>query len=140
MAELKTKVTSASVTDFLNTIEDEQKRADSFALLKIFEEVTGEKPKMWGDAIIGFGQYHYKSERSKQEGDWPLTGFSPRKNALTIYAVSYEEEREKILKHLGKHTSSKGCVYIKKLSDVDENVLRKVIKHCVEVMKKMYNV
>lgn len=138
MAELKTKVTTASVTDFLNTIEDEQKRKDSFALVKIFEEVTGEKPKMWGESIVGFGQYHYKSERSKQEGDWPLTGFSPRKNALTIYAVSYEEGREKLLKNLGKHTSSKGCVYIKKLDDVDEKVLREIIKHCADTMKKMF--
>jgi hypothetical protein len=138
MAELKTKVNAASVTDFLNTVEDEQKRKDSFALLKIFEEVTGEKPKMWGDSIVGFGQYHYKSERSKQEGDWPLTGFSPRKNALTLYAVSYEEGREKLLENLGKHTSSKGCIYIKKLSDVDEDVLRDVIKHCAEVIKKLY--
>jgi hypothetical protein len=138
MAELKTKVTEASVKDFLNKVEPETKKTDSFALLRIFEEVTGEKAKMWGTAIVGFGQYHYKSERSSQEGDWPRTGFSPRKASLTLYLMLGLTGTEDLLAKLGKHKTSKGCLYINKLSDVDESILKKIIKHNLDEMEKQY--
>jgi hypothetical protein len=136
MAELKTKVNNASVKDFLNAVPDEQKRKDSFKLLAWYEAITGEKAKMWGTSIVGFGLYHYKSERSSQEGDWPLGGFSPRKQALTLYIMSGTEVQEPMLKKLGKHSKSKGCLYIKKLADVDEAVLKKIIKDAYETAKK----
>jgi hypothetical protein len=139
MAEPKTKPTNASVTDFLNTVPDEKKRSDSFKLLKLFEDVTGEKAKMWGPSIVGFGIWHYKSEKSSQEGDWPLTGFSPRKQALTLYVMASSKQQEKLWANLGKHTKSKACLYIKRLSDVDIKVLGKVIKNCYETSKKQYN-
>lgn len=136
MAELKTKVNDASVTDFINSVEDEQKRKDAFELLKMFESVTKEKPKMWGTSIIGFGQYHYKSERSSQEGDWPLVGFSPRKQNLTLYVMPSFGNLDDLLKKLGKHTVSKGCLYIKRLSDVDIEVLRNIVKESFEESKR----
>lgn len=138
MSELKTKVTNASVTDFLNSVPDEGKRNDSFRLLKLFEEITAEKAKLWGTSIVGFGKYHYKSERSSQEGDWPLTGFSPRKQNLTLYIMSGFEGMEKLLKNLGKHKTSVGCLYLKRLADVDEIVLTDLIKKSYEAMKKQY--
>ncbi|MFA6024777.1 MAG: DUF1801 domain-containing protein [Candidatus Gracilibacteria bacterium] len=128
MAELKTQKTTASVSAFLNTIEDEEKRKDCQELVKIFEEVTKEKPAMWGSSIVGFGSYHYKSERSKQEGDWPLTGFSPRKQNLTLYIMSGFKGREKLLEKIGKHKISGGsCLYIKRLSDINLAVLKELI-------------
>lgn|SRR5690606_26848808 len=136
MAELKTKVNDASVTDFINSVEDEQKRKDAFELLKMFESITKEKPKMWGTSIIGFGQYHYKSERSSQEGDWPLVGFSPRKQNLTLYVMPSFGNLDDLLKKLGKHTVSKGCLYIKRLSDVDIEVLRNIVKESFEESKR----
>lgn len=139
MTELKTKVTTASVKDFLDKVEPETKREDSFKLLKIFEEVSGEKAKMWGSAIVGFGVYHYKSERSSQEGDWPRTGFSPRKQNLTLYVMlGLGKDNRPLLDKLGKHKESKGCLYINKLSDVDEGVLKKIIKHNLDEMEKQY--
>lgn len=139
MAELKTKVNDASVNDFLNAVADETKRKDSFTLLKIFEEITNEKAKMWGSSIVGFGQYHYKSERSSQEGDWPLVGFSPRKAALTLYLMLGLIKRdEDLFGKLGKHKTSAGCLYINKLSDVDESVLKKLIEKSFTEVKKKY--
>lgn len=138
MAEIKTKVTTASVTSFIKEVEDPEKRKDSLALLKIFKEVTGEKPRMWGSAIIGFGQYHYSSERSTQKGDWPLTGFSPRKQNLTLYIMPGFKNYGTLLKDLGKHKTSVGCLYIKKLSDINEKVLTKLIKQSFVDMKKKY--
>ena len=139
MAELKTKVTKASVTAFIKTVPDERKQKDSLALLKLFTTITGEKPKIWGTAIIGFGQYHYKSERSTQEGDWPLTGFSPRKQNLTIYIMLGLKEYGALLKKLGKHKISGGsCLYINKLDDVDLKVLSQIIKKSYVAMKKKY--
>ncbi len=139
MAELKTKVTKISPTAFIKTVQDEEKQKDSLALLKIFGEATGEKPKMWGTAIIGFGQYHYKSERSTQEGDWPITGFSPRKQNLTVYIMPGFKAYGDILKKLGKHTISGGsCVYIKRLSDINTKVLAQLIKKSFRDMKKKY--
>lgn len=138
MAELKTKVTKASATAFLKGVQDSEKRKDSLALLKIFQEVTGEKSKMWGSAIVGFGKYHYESQRSAQRGDWPLTGFSPRKQNLTIYVMPGFKDYGALLKDLGKYKKSVGCLYIKRLSDVDTKVLAKLIKRSFVDMKKKY--
>jgi len=137
MAELKTKENNASVKDFINSIKDEQKIKDSFQLLKIFTQVTGEKPKMWGSSIIGFGKYHYKSARSSQEGDWPLTGFSPRKQALTLYIMAGFKGHEKLLEKLGKYKLSSGsCMYINKLEDVDLELLKRLIKESYKSFKE----
>lgn len=135
MSELKTKATSQSVTAFLNIIEPEEKRVDGLALLKMFQKVTGEKAVMWGSSIVGFGMYHYKSERSTQEGDWPLVGFSPRKQNLTLYIMHGNEQSQTLLKKLGKHKASGGCLYIKKLADVDHIVLASLIKKSFQYMK-----
>lgn len=136
MAELKTKPTDQNPKDFLNSVEPEQKKTDVFTLLELFQKVTGEKPVMWGASIIGFGQYHYKSERSTQEGDWPLVGFSPRKQNLTLYIKVDNNENKTLLTKLGKHKSSVSCVYINKLADVDQSVLTALIKNAYEHMKK----
>ena len=133
MAELKTKLNDASVTDFLNKIEDKEKRADSFEILKLMKQVTKLEPKMWGSSIIGFGSYHYKYA-SGREGDWMLTGFSPRKQNLTIYIMSGFDRYDELLKKLGKHSIGKGCLYIKRLSDVDKKVLKKLITQSVKAM------
>jgi hypothetical protein len=138
MAELKTKVNNASVTDFINKVPEKTKRDDSLALLKIFQNVTGQKPKMWGTSIVGFGQYHYKSERSAQEGDWPLTGFSPRKQNLTLYIMLGLANYGDLLKKLGKHKTSVGCLYINKLSDVNVKVLEQLVKKSYKAAKKKY--
>lgn len=139
MAELKTQKTGANVTEFLNRVEDEQKRKDSHELVKIFTEITGEKATMWGTAIIGFGSYHYKSERSKQEGDWPRTGFSPRKQNITIYIMNGFGDQEKLLKKIGKHKISGGsCLYIKHLSDIDIEVLKELIINSLKYMEERY--
>lgn len=138
MAEIKTKVNDASVIDFINSVEDEQKRKDSLQLLSIFEELTGETAKMWGTSIIGFGKYHYKSERSCQEGDWPLTGFSPRKQNLTLYVMPGLGVIDEQLMRLGKHTTSKGCLYIKRLADINLNVLREIIKASFDDARSRY--
>jgi hypothetical protein len=115
MAELKTKKTEADVAEFINTFADtEQKRKDSFELLKIMRGFTGFEPKMWGQSIIGFGQYHYKSERSSQQGDWPLVGFSPRKAAISLYVYTGAPEHEHLLKDLGKFKKGAACIYVKK--------------------------
>jgi hypothetical protein len=139
MAEIKTKVNDASVKDFINSVADDVKQEDSLKLLEIFEEITGEKPKMWGTSIIGFGQYHYKSEKSSQEGDWMLTGFSPRKTSLTLYIISGFEGTEELLAKLGKHKTSVGCLYINKLSDIDEEILKEIIKKSYVHMKKIHS-
>lgn len=136
MSTIKTVVNNDSVADFINSVPDEIKKKDSFALLELFARITGEKPKMWGPSIIGFGQYHYKSEKSKQEGDWPLTGFSPRKQNLTIYIMPGFDDYSDLLTNLGKHKTSKGCLYINKLADVDQKVLEKLIKQSYLAMKE----
>lgn len=140
MAEIKTKVTKASVLDFINKVPDQKKRKDTLALLALFKDVTGEKPQMWGPSIIGFGTYHYKSERSAQEGDWMLTGFSPRKQNLTLYIMSGISENKDLLEKLGKHKTSVGCLYINKLEDVDLLILKKIIKKSFDSMKKEHKV
>ena len=139
MAELKTKKNKASVTEFIKSIQDDQKRKDCKALLKIFREATGKRPAMWGTSIVGYGSYHYKSDRSSQEGDWPLTGFSPRKQNLTIYIMPGFKSYTSLLKKIGKHKISGGsCLYIKKLEDIDIAVLTTLIKKSVAEMKKTY--
>lgn len=130
MGEIKTKVNDDNVTDFIESVDNETRRKDGFVLLELFTKVTGESAKMWGTSIIGFGQYHYKSERSSQEGDWPLVAFSPRKQNLTLYVISpgFGDYYTDLLDKLGKHKKSVGCVYINKLADVDMDVLEKLIK------------
>lgn len=137
MAEIKTKVTDASVEDFINSVENETRRNDGFELLKIYKRVTGLEPKMWGPSIVGFGVYHYKSERSSQEGDWPLAAFSPRKQNLTLYV--YPRNHPELLKELGKHTTSVGCLYINKLADVDLKVLEKLVAASYALAQKQAN-
>lgn len=133
MAELKTKQNDENVHDFINAFADnEQKKKDSFEILKLMQEVTGFKPKMWGSSIIGFGQYHYKSERSSQEGDWMLVGFSPRKAAISLYVYSDSPGQEELLKELGKYNMGKSCIYVKKLSDINQETLKKLIKSTME--------
>ncbi len=138
MSTLKTVANDGSVEDFLQTVPDEVKRNDSFTLLELFSKITGEKAKMWGSSMIGFGQYHYKSERSKQEGDWPLTGFSPRKQNLTLYIMPGFDNYQELLKDLGKHKTSVGCLYINKLSDVDMSVLQEIIQQSYKDMRKQH--
>jgi hypothetical protein len=138
MAELKTKPTKASVTEYLNAIEDEQKRKDSKQLAKLMKEVTGFKPVMWGPGIIGYGSYHYKSDRSKQEGDWMLTGFSPRVQNMTVYVMPGFERYESLMKKLGKYKTGKSCLYFKKLSDIDQDVLKDLVKESVAYMQKTF--
>jgi len=139
MSELKTKATDQDPREFLETIQPEQKREDSLALLSIFEKVTKEKPVMWGTSIIGFGKYHYKSERSSQEGDWPLVGFSPRKQNLTLYLMSGIQKDSELMEKLGKHKKSVACLYINKLADVDLEILTQLIKNSYQEMKRLYS-
>lgn len=138
MGTIKTVVNDASVEDFINSVNDEAKKADAFKLLEIYSAITKEKPKMWGASIIGFGQYHYKSERSSQEGDWPLTGFSPRKQNLTLYVMPGFADYGELLDKLGKHKTSVGCLYINKLSDVDLDVLKRLVKQSYVDMKEKH--
>lgn len=140
MAELKTKVSNSSVSEFIDSVEDQKKKDDCFALLKLFQKITGENAKMWGSSIIGFGSYHYKSERSTQEGYWPITGFSPRKQNLTIYIMPGFKNFKNELEKLGKFKTSVSCLYIKKLEDIDLKILEKIIKGSVIEMKKKYKV
>jgi hypothetical protein len=134
MAEAKTKPTNHSVEEFLNKIPEPERRADCFAVAKMLEEITGEKPKMWGPSIVGFGSYHYKYA-SGREGDWPMTGFSPRKKDLTLYLMMGFEKHGELMEKLGKHSSSKSCLYIKRLSDVHVPTLKKLIKVSLKDLK-----
>src|SRR4030066_208986 len=139
MAEIKTKQTNADVHEFINSFSDtEQKRKDSFELLKLMQKFTGYEPKMWGPSIIGFGSYHYKSERSRQEGDWPLVGFSPRKAAISLYVYTGAKEHEYLLKDLGKFSMGKACIYVKKLSDINQDALRQMMKATIEYLRSKY--
>jgi len=134
--EIKTKVNDASVEGFLNSVTDEQKRKDSFEILRLMENVTKETPKMWGSSIVGFGSYHYKGAGGR-EGDWMLTGFSPRKANLTLYILGGFDSSLDLLKKLGKHKTSVGCLYINKLDDVDKEVLKELVAESVKTMKKL---
>ncbi|MCH7947711.1 MAG: DUF1801 domain-containing protein [candidate division Zixibacteria bacterium] len=137
MAELKTNETKLSVTKFIGKVEDDQKCQDSQAILKLMKQVTKEEPKMWGGSMVGFGRFHYKSD-SGREGDWFLTGFSPRKQNLTIYIMPGFDKYDSLMKKLGKHKTGKSCLYISKLEDVDTKVLKELIKQSFQYMKKKY--
>lgn len=137
MAENKTKQNDQSVTKFISKVEDPQKRADSQAIIKLMKQVTREEPKMWGGSMVGFGRYHYKYD-SGREGDWFITGFSPRKQNLTLYIMPGFDKYESLMEQLGKHKTGKGCLYIKKLEDVDKKVLKELINQSFQYMKK-YN-
>ena len=135
MSELKTQKNDASVEAFLNTIADERKRKDSFTILELMKEITGEAPAMWGTSIVGFGSYHYKYA-SGREGDWMITGFSPRKQNLTLYIMGGFEQYDELLSQLGKHSTGKSCLYLKKLDDIHLDVLRELVQRSVKHMAK----
>jgi len=137
MTKLKTTPNDSDVHQFLNAVEDEQKRSDSFTILELMQNSIGEAPKMWGNSIIGFGSYHYKYE-SGREGDWFLTGFSPRKTSLSLYIMAGFDRYEELMSNLGKYKTGKSCLYVKKLDDVDETVLRELIEASVEHMRQKY--
>lgn len=139
MAELKTKKTDADVHGFIETFADtDQKRRDSFELLQLMQDFTGYAPKMWGPTMIGFGEYHYKSERSRQEGDWPLVGFSPRKAAISLYVYSGCAGQEDLLRELGKFKMGKGCIYVKKLSDINTGVLKELMGSTIQHLQEKH--
>jgi hypothetical protein len=139
MSTIKTKPTDVSVEDFINSFADtEQKRKDSFELSKIMSDFTGFEPKMWGPSIIGFGCYHYKSDRSKQEGDWPLVGFSPRKAAISLYVYMGTKEQAYLLENLGKFKMGKACIYVKKLSDINIEVLKVLMGETIKHLQTKY--
>ena len=131
MAELKTKKTEQDVEDFLNSVEHDKRREDSFTVMELMKEVTGEAPKMWGSSIIGFGDYHYKYE-SGRENDWFLTGFSPRKNALTLYITGGFDNYGNLLGDLGKFKTGKSCIYVNKIEDINLDTLRQLVAQSVE--------
>jgi len=134
MAELKTKKNEASVEKFLGSIAESKKRNDCYSILDLMKNATNEEPKMWGSSIVGFGDYHYKYE-SGREGDYFVTGFSPRKQNLTLYFMSGFGERNELLKKLGKFKTGKGCLYINKLEDVNMKVLKELITKSVKRLK-----
>ena len=137
MSDLQTTPNELSVDDFIDAIESEQKRDDSRALLKIMKEITGDAPTMWGTSIIGFGKYHFRYE-SGREGDWMVAGFSPRKQNLTIYMMGGFENQSDLLTKIGKVKSSVGCLYVKKLVDIDLQILKEMIQLSVDTVKKKY--
>jgi hypothetical protein len=134
MAKTKTHETTVKVSDFLDLIADEKRRKDGYELLEIMQSQTGMEPKMWGPSIIGFGIYYYKYE-SGHSGDAPLVAFSPRKDSIVLYAGMEPDKREDMFQRLGKYKSSKGCIYIKKLSDVNLDVVREIIDESVKVSR-----
>jgi len=137
MAELKTQPTRASVTEFLAGIDDRQQRADAKKVAAMMRRATGKRAKMWGASIVGYGSYHYKYA-SGRDGDFLITGFSPRKQALTVYIMPGFSSFKKLMEKLGKYKTGKSCLYIKRLSDVDEKVLEKLIVESVRNMRKRY--
>ena len=137
MADVKTKETDASVEAYLNQVDDENKREESFQILELMREVTGEEPKMWGDSMVGFGSYHYRYE-SGREGDMFLAGFAPRKRNFSLYIMAGFEEYDDLLQRLGKHKTGKSCLYVNKLADVDLQVLRELVRASVEHMRETH--
>lgn len=137
MYELKTKETDSSVIEFIENIDQLRKREDAYKLLDIFTETTGDQAKMWGPSIIGFGKYHYKYS-SGHEGDAPIVGFSPRKAKISLYLTLDNEQREKLLKDFGKHTTGKSCIYINKIADIDIDILEKLIEQSATFIKEIY--
>jgi hypothetical protein len=137
MAELKTKPRRASVRKFLESVADEKRRTDSFEVLEIMQQITGEEPKMWGPSIVGFGTYHYKYA-SGREGDWMVTGFSPRKQALTLYIMAGFSRYDDLMATLGKFKTGKSCLYINRLEDVHLPTLKRLIRESVKHIKRAY--
>src|SRR5690606_27723195 len=138
MAKNKTAETTANVEDFIHSFADsEEKKDDSFQLIALMREITGIEPKMWGPSIIGFGSYHYKY-KSGHEGDAPLVGFSPRKKEISLYVFTGLEEQEHLLENLGKFKRGKACIYVKKLSDIDQDQLRIIIKETIKFLQNQY--
>lgn len=135
MAENKTKETDESVQAYLETVEDARKRADCYRLLELMQAITGAEPRMWGSSMVGFGTYHYKYA-SGREGDSMLTGFAPRKQNLTLYIMAGFDQYESLLSQLGKYTTGKSCLYVKKLDDVDMPTLRTLIERSVEHIRR----
>lgn len=135
MAKIKTKPTKADAMEFLNSVENEQKRADSLEILEMMKKITGKNPVMWGDSIIGFDRYSY-TNTTGDVNEWPMIGFAPRKRNLTIYIMPGFERYEALLDELGKHSTGKSCLYINKLADVDKDVLQDIAKISYGVMKK----
>lgn len=137
MATNITQPTQIPVIDFVNSVEDERKKKDSLHLLELMRDVSGHEPVMWGPSIIGFGSYHYKYE-SGHEGDAPLIGFSPRKAAISLYVFTGLEEHEKFLEDLGKFKRGKACIYVKKMADVDEESLKRLIRETIDFLQTKY--
>ncbi len=137
MAETKTKPTAQSVEEFIAAVEHPGRREDATALVALMEAETGQKAVMWGSSIVGFGQYHYRCD-SGHEGDACLVGFSPRKANIVLYVAAEEARRADMLGRLGKHKSGAGCVYVNRLSDVDEAVVREMTRASVETLKARY--
>ncbi len=133
MAELKTKPTQVDVLDFLGQLSDDQRRNDCLDVLELMKAATGADPRMWGASIVGFGRYQYRYE-SGRTGEWPVIGFSPRKNDLTVYIMPGFDRYESLLARLGKHKTGKSCLYLKRLSDVDLVVLKELIEESVKAM------
>jgi len=132
----KTTETTQSVSSFVKAIEDKQRQTDCFEIIEIIQKQSGFEPKMWGPSIIGFGSYHYKYE-SGREGDAPLVGFSPRKNEFALYIPNFEK-KEELLKEFGKHKTAKACVYIKKVEDINIEVLKKMVTNSIRFLKAKY--
>lgn len=137
MAKTKTTATNKSVKEFINAVDNEMKREESFQLIEIFKELTGLEPHMWGPSIVGFGSYHYKYE-SGHEGDAPVAGFSPRKDAFAIYLAKEFNKKEELLQELGKYKIGASCLYVKKLGDIKISVLKKLITNSMAHVKKLY--
>lgn len=137
MAELKTRKNRGSVQAFLDSVENEKRRKDARVVLELMQAVTGEEPTMWGSSIVGFGSYHYRYE-SGREGDWMLTGFSPRKQALTLYMMGGFQRHDELMNKLGKYKTGKSCLYVKKLEDIDLDVLRQLVAESVDYMRQSY--
>lgn len=137
MSDLKTRPNDASVEAFIDAVGHPRRREDAQVLLDLMRRVTGENPVMWGTAIVGYGSYHYRYA-SGQEGDWPIAGFSPRKQNLSIYIMPGFERYGALLSRLGKHKTGKSCLYINKLADVDMDVLESLVRAAVAEMKRRY--
>jgi Domain of unknown function (DU1801) len=141
MSGIKTKPGDSDINKFLMSVGPEKKRVDSLELKKLFDSVVKEKPSLWNNNMIGYGSYHYKSDRSKQEGEWPLTGFSPRKQYIAIYIMSHVSNYKDLLSKLGKYKISTGsCIYVNKIEDINLDVLKEIISTSVSDMKKTYKV
>lgn len=136
MSDLKTRPTGASVEAFIDAVEHPRRREDARTLLELMHRVTGEEPVMWGPSIVGYGSYHYRYA-SGQEADWPVVGFSPRKQNLSIYIMTGFEASDALLSRLGKHKTGKSCLYVNKLADVDLEVLETLVRASVAEMKRM---